>query len=457
MELCLYNEVTNTSPNSHMKKLLFIPGIILLLAMVAFRFYLYPRLPILNGHAAKALCSCVFVAGIPEEVAKAREIGFFPVSLASTTVDYEQQTVQASFMGFRQKVAYYQGAKGCAIFNNQPPSVIGGFKDPRQGLDTLLLDQSMLKEQQRMALSETLQWAMEEVDPANPKKNTRGVVVMKNGKLVGEKYAEGFDKQSRLLGWSMTKSVTSILYGLMESEGKLDPDAPVASELWQNDRQVTYRHLLQMASGMDWQENYGDRSSVTVMLYESDTFGSAVTQWPITAKPGSQWYYSSGTTNLLTYLMRAHFDSQEDYLSYPQEALFQRANMPSMIIETDASGHFVGSSYGWATARDWARFGQLMLDDGIVAGDTLLPKAWVDFCGEPVGPSKGVYGGHFWLNASGQMPDVPRDAFSARGFHGQRVEIIPSKDLVIVRLGVTYSGADFDFNEWTKRVIEAVE
>lgn len=438
-----------------MKKLFIVLAVLLFIIVLALRIFLYPSLPILNGFAAKALCSCVFVAGIPEEIAREDEAGFFPISLASTKVDYDQKMTSATLLGLVEKRAYYREGQGCAIFNELEAPENRNVAPDEVPKDTMMVDNIILSSDQKQNLNQAIDWAFTEDDPENPAKRTRGVAIMYKGKLIAERYAEGFGPDSRMLGWSMTKSITSVLYGLLEKDSILSRDKKVESPKWPIGKDVTYTDLLQMSSGMEWDENYGTMSAVTKMLYAADTFGATVATYPITAKPGSVWYYSSGTTNLLTYLLADYFPSQEEYLSFPREALFDRIGMNSIVIETDASGHFVGSSYGWATPRDWARFGQMMLDEGIVNGDTILTKEWVDFCKEPAAASDGLYGGQFWLNASGQMPDAPRDAYSARGFHGQRVEIIPSKDLVIVRLGVTHSRGAFDFNEWTAKVVGA--
>ena len=440
-----------------MKKLSIALAVIIVILGLALRIFLYPSLPILNGFAAKALCSCVFVANIPEDVAREGEAGFFPISLASTAVDYDRKMATANFFGLVEKNAYYREGQGCAIFNKmeapKPPKGLSGVVSQ----DTLQLESNLLSTSQNQNLEAAIDWAFTEDDPTNPAKRTRGVAIMYKGKLVAERYAEGFGPDSRMLGWSMTKSVTSVLYGLLAKDSILDRNDEVNSSKWPIKEKVTYTDLLQMSSGMEWDENYGTMSAVTKMLYAADTFGAVVGTYPITAEPGSTWYYSSGTTNLLTYLLADFFPSKQEYLEFPEKGLFDRIGMNSMVVETDASGHFVGSSYGWATPRDWARFGQMMLDEGVVNGDTIVTKEWVDFCKTPASASDGLYGGQFWLNASGQMPDAPRDAYSARGFHGQRVEIIPSKDLVIVRLGVTHVRGAFDFNEWTAKVVAALE
>lgn len=447
-----------------MKKLLIAAGFLLVLFLAAFRFYLYPRLQILNGHAAKTLCSCIFVAGIPEEKAISEDIGFFPVSLATKKVNHEEKSVTADFWGFRPKKAYYRPGLGCAIFNHSEPKTEGialGFNtsDTLKRWFDYVDTVQIISDQQSADIQKALDWAFEEEDPTNPKLITRAAAVVYKGQLIGEKYAKGFDKNSRLLGWSMTKSITAVLYGILERNGMIQLDDSMKMNEWKGSAKeaLTIRHLLNMSSGMKWSENYADRSSVTIMLYESDSLGKKASSAPIAYQPGEKWYYSSGTSNILSHALAHYFEDQLSYQKFPYESLFARLGMSSMQLEADAGGYFVGSSYSWASARDWAKFGLMLMNKGVFAEDTIVNTSWVDFMTTPVPDSEGKYGGQVWLNASGQLPDVPADAFYPNGFHGQRILIVPSKELVIVRLGETYYEPNFDFNEWAKMIIQALE
>ena len=170
--------------------------------------------------------------------------------------------------------------------------------------------------------------------------------------------------------------------------------------------------------------------------------------------PGSIWNYSSGTSNLLSGLLRKEFEGDQAYLDFPYSELIDRIGMHSMILETDLTGNFVGSSYGWASTRDWARFGLLYLHRGNWAGTQLFDSDWVDYITEPTPKSNGSYGAHFWLNRDGKYPDAPEDMFMANGYQGQHVFIIPSRDLVIVRTGLA-EAPDFDGNAFLREVLKA--
>jgi hypothetical protein len=191
------------------------------------------------------------------------------------------------------------------------------------------------------------------------------------------------------------------------------------------------------------------------MLYRSHDSYKVAIDVPYGKKPGSEWKYSSGTTNILSGIMRTVIGNDQAYHEFPYREIFNKIGVSSMILETDAAGNFVGSSYGFATARDWARFGLLYYREGIWKNDTILPKGWVDYTRNPVADSKGEYGAQFWLNRSRSLPDAPEDMFFCDGHRGQRIFIIPSRKLVVVRLGFSEEG--FDHNLFLKGILAAIK
>ena len=235
-----------------MKKLFIVLGVLLFIIVLALRIFLYPSLPILNGFAAKALCSCVFVAGIPEDVAREDEAGFFPISLASTKVDYDQKMTSATLLGMVEKRAYYREGQGCAIFNELEAPENRNLAPDEVPKDTMMVDDTILSSDQKQNLNRAIDWAFTEDDPENPAKRTRGVAIMHKGKLVAERYAEGFGPNSRMLGWSMTKSVTSTMAGLMIRDGyfSLNDLAPVEEWSGTDKEAITYQNLLQMGKSI---------------------------------------------------------------------------------------------------------------------------------------------------------------------------------------------------------------
>jgi len=193
------------------------------------------------------------------------------------------------------------------------------------------------------------------------------------------------------------------------------------------------------------------------MLMQSDDMFASVTSCPLEHEPGSQWNYSSGDANLLSGLLKQAIGDEEEYLGYAYTRLFHRIGMLNTVVETDASGLFVASSYSYGSTRDWARFGMLFLNNGIFEGDTVLNPEWVEYMRTPAPASDGKYAATFWLEEPLEeraLVDVPDDIFFADGFLGQRVYIIPSKELVVVRMG--YSLSNFNVNDFLRDIIETL-
>ena len=262
------------------------------------------------------------------------------------------------------------------------------------------------------------------------------IVVHQDG-VVAERYREGITADTRLLSWSMGKSFTNALVGIMAGDGLVDIHAPMDIPEWQGDGRaaITLSDLMQMQSGLEWNENYGTRSDVNLMLHREEDMGLFALSKPLMAKPGTHWYYSSGSTNIIMRYLRGRFASDEEFLQYIHERLFDPLGIDNPCFEPDMSGTPVGSSYLYATARDFARLGHMYLHDGCVGEERLLPEHWVEYTTTPASDSKGGYGACFWLNRSKTYPSAPEDMYSCQGHDGQMIFIIPSKELVVVVLG----------------------
>ncbi|GAA4823826.1 serine hydrolase [Algivirga pacifica] len=428
------------------------------------RKLLRPRIPIISGFAAKYLCSQLFISKIPIEKILKEDLGFFPVNLADFTIDMENKTVSSSVLGHSRKTAVYREGLGAMLHHAIPRKHLPEYDKLKDAKIVPLEKQfngtshsAMPVEAENIKMKDAIAAAFKEGNMFSPK-NTRAVVVMHKGKIIGEQYAEGINVDTPLLGWSMTKSILSALVGILHRQGKLDLRDPVPMKAWKHSdkKDITWRHLLQMNSGLDWKEDYGGVETVNTMLFDSEHMARYALRRKRKYPAGGYFCYSSGDSNILSYLMAQQFDSLEEYWEFPYKELFGKLGMDSMFMETDAGGHFVTSSYTYGTARDWAKFGQLYLNDGTWDGNEILSHDWLEFTKREAPNSEGHYGGHFWLNKGGEMPDVPRDAFFANGFHGQRLTVIPSLELVILRMGVTYRRNGFDFNKWTKGIIEAL-
>ena len=290
-------------------------------------------------------------------------------------------------------------------------------------------------------------------------KKTRTVLVAYKNEIIAENYIDGFTSETSVLGWSMTKSLLATFYGMLEHEGKITMDyRPFGDDMRMKNTKIgiSLDHLLRMQSGLAWEEDYTKISDVTKMLFLDSNMTEAQATKKSIAQPTEVWNYSSGTSNLLSGILRDQFPTHQEYLNYPYTNLIDKIGMHSMLLETDMDGNFVGSSYGWANTRDWAKFGLLYLNKGMWDGERIFSENWVNYVTKPTLHSEGVYGAHFWLNAGGKFPDVPRDMYSANGYQGQYVFIIPSKDLVVVRTGLA-EDPEFDVNVFLKEICAAIK
>ena len=213
-----------------------------------------------------------------------------------------------------------------------------------------------------------------------------------------------------------------------------------------------------MQSGLEWNEDYGSRSDVNLMLFDHGDMSSFAVSKQLAYTPGTHWYYSSGTANILSQLVRQEFDSDTSCYAFTQDQLFEKIGITDAVFEVDASGDFVGSSYLYASARDYARFGLLYLNDGVFNGERIFPDDWVDYTRTPASGSNGKYGALFWLNKDGRYPSAPDDMFSCEGHDGQMIFIIPSKELVVVVLGFSHKPDNaLETDRLLKDVLQAVE
>ncbi len=438
----------------------------LLTTLIVLVIYAWPRLPIITGFAAKGMCSGVFVGHrAPEDVA-ARELSFFPISLARTHVDMSDSSVTASLWGLARRKAVWRPGLGCALVADLPEEEVRARRahlpPPPYDPDTVAWPRGDLLPPRRPATVDTLRLdslvqAAFDTPGEEPVKKTLAVVVVCRDTLVAEAYAPGISRQTPLLGWSMTKSIINALVALRANDLALDLTAPAPVEAWKDDERhrITPVHLLHMTSGLKWTEDYFDISDVTRMLYvHGDMYGYAVSV-PAAYPPDSVWYYSSGSTNILSGILRHTFPDDGEYYCYPYRSLFYRTGMLHTTMEADAAGTFVGSSYSYAPARDWARFGLLYLHDGVFCGDTILPEGWVPLVTRRPAPhSEGHYSAQWWLNEGGRMPHVPEDVFYCDGFQGQRVFVIPSRDAVVVRLG--WSMKEFDMDRFLSDILSTL-
>lgn len=430
-------------------------SIVLAILLAGGFWYAQPLLKVGAGYAAKMACSCHYLQGRSMENIKAEDLNYSALPLVKLTHDQAQAEVAASFFGIISQRAKFIKGRGCVLIADEnqplpeevPTSPLASIVTPLPTYDTL--PEGLNKK--------ALEQAVQEAFLPLPGGGTRGVVVLYDGHLVHEQYAPGFTEASPLLGWSMTKSITNALVGILVKNGQLSLQQDHLFPEWEADERakITLADLLHMNSGLEWNEAYGGVSDATKMLYTQSNMAAYTRAKPLAFEPNTTWEYSSGTTNLLSDLVRQTVKDDQAYRGLVRDSLFHLIGMHSAQIESDQSGTLVGSSYGWATARDWARFGQLYLQDGRWDDYAVLPTGWVDFSRERAVGSEGVYGAQVWLPDPTELSDVPEDLFMFRGYQDQRIVIIPSRKIVMVRLGVN-EDKTFPLNKFIHEVLAAL-
>lgn len=450
---------------------------VLLATAIGYGVYLLARLaPIGTAYAAKMLCSGVFVGGRPADEVIHEDIvadNHPLLRLVQPSLDVTRQLATATFLGMARRDAQYRRGLGCTI-------VIGTSPERLLAAASSEVDSAVARSSEGLPvappaqsadagkLQSAVDSAFAEPDP-NRLSRTRAVVVVQNGRIIAERYAPGFSADSPMQGWSMTKTVTGILIGTLVKADKLSLEQKALVHEWSGagDRRadITLGQLLRMTSGLRFTESYGNPvEDVALMLFARADGAAYAIDKPLEATPGSRWQYSSGTSNILSHIIRqAVAGSERDYLEYPRRALFDRIGMRNATIEPDSSNTFVGSSFMYASARDWARLGQFLLQDGVWNGERILPAGWVTYMATLTPQSKRKdFGAHLWVkvpppfdSVAVPRPRLPPDTFHSVGHEGQFVSIIPSRKLVVVRLGLSRGNHVWDEEAFLARVLEA--
>jgi CubicO group peptidase (beta-lactamase class C family) len=440
-----------------MKKFFKIFAVLLFLLLVYLRTAIYPQLDLISGFASKSVASGHFLDNRSLETIQQGDNDIPKIDWAKNTIDATEKYVTATVYGLKERKAIYREGLGATLINDdfdvsKPYNVPKrkklennlpfpyGNNEPK---DTVFTNIDYKK------LNATVANAFDK--KGEKSKRTRAILVIYKDKIIAEKYDTNFNKNSRLLGWSMTKSITATMFGILQKQGKIDVTKPAPITEWKKDNRakITLNDLLHMNSGLEWEEKYDKICDATKMLFQAENMSRAQLEKPLAFAPNTHWNYSSGTTNLLSGILRNQFKTHQEYLDFWYTNLLDKIGMNSALVETDMAGNFVGSSYGWATARDWGKFGLLYLHKGNWNGEQLFDESWANYVATPTNTSNGRYGAQFWLNAGGHFPDVPREMYYASGYQGQMVAIFPSRDLVIVHLGLSEK---FDFNRFLSGV-----
>ena len=434
-------------------------------------------LNVASGYAAKQLCSGYYNSGYQFDQIMYEAL--IPIDASMKHVSYEldeqTQTLHTSVYGLFARQAKFREGMGCSLLGTHQNELTGAITPHEMSNQYGLAlpwpegDGAPVfkKNINHKMLSRALDTAFAE-NANNGLKQTKGVVVIHKGELIAERYVAPIDQFTPSLSNSMAKSVTNLLVGTLVKQGKLNINEPVALDAWQEDarKDITLDNLLRMSSGLKFDESYGLNTDVTVMLANVTSTSDFAMNMPLEYPIDSHWSYSSGTSNIISRIVfdTISGDLQNKY-DYLYNALLVPLGMTSAFMETDGSNVFVGSTYFYASARDWAKLGQLLLQDGYWKGQQILPDGWVEYSSTPTKTApKQNYGAHFWLNSlpsdgvsSAPWPSVPHDTFFMSGYQGQYVVVIPSKELVVVRLGITHPGTNSGMNTLLASVISAIE
>ncbi len=429
-----------------------------------------------TGLVAHNVCSKSFVSGLDPQTVFAETIDRAGIRRLRWGLKYHLdrsgQTVEASLAGlFGSRAAFHDGF-GCALLHgpDEPyllKSDIDTLKAPKNPPLLAEIAGAAIVEPSDPGLKAALDHAFEE--PATPPfRRTKAVVVVHDGAVIAERYADGIGIDTPLLGFSMTKSVVNAVLGILTQQGRISPSLPAPIAEWRGAadprREIEVEHLMRMTSGLALDETNSGFDPASQMVYLHNDMAGFAAKAAILAPPGTRWAYSSPTRQLLARIIRDTVGGPEQTLAFAWRELFNPLGMRNVTLEFDATGTLQGSSYMLASARDWARFGLLYLNDGVIGGRRILHEDWVDFSAAATLDTD--YGAGFWTNrsehehAKGRVRlGIPRDAFFASGDLGQRIVILPSQHLVIVRLGdsVDPTGDIRGLGRLVKEVIAATQ
>ncbi|GMG85972.1 serine hydrolase domain-containing protein [Biformimicrobium ophioploci] len=393
-----------------------------------------------TGMGAKLACSAYFVSGFDKDRILEDLASYSPANRL-LDLEYGAQSVTATLFGLGKTSATFRKDLGCSLdIGNTAP--LNTVRAPAP----IAVDAPWPAGDKLDSIDPALQLRLDAIlaKDNGAGLDTRALVVVQDGKLVAESYGPGIDARTPLLGWSMGKSVTAMLYGRMEAlEIANSAGTPLFSS-WADDARakIEMDDLLHMASGLQFDETYAPGSDSTRMLFNAHSASDVAMDSPALHTPGQHFSYSSGTTNLIARWVHDQLGgSAQESINFLHRELLQPLGMQHTILETDPSGVFVGSSYIYASGRDWARLGQVMLDKGEMNGQRILSEDWVARAQAPNNSENDPrYGYQFWLNGGGdalRFPELPADAYFMLGNREQALMISPATGTVIVRVGWT--------------------
>jgi len=417
------------------------------------------------GYQALFTCSAHFIMQRPLADILAVELADLQTfELPPPRIDTQRRLVRATDVDGRQAVAVYRDTMGCTLlpphwseadagrlpYIEYPPAPdLSNEPFPRGDKANPRPNRAL-----RAVLSQAFDGNTFGTDTV-----TVGVAIVHKGRLIGERYRDGFGVHSGYRTWSTAKSITATLIGIAQRDGLLAVDTPVNIPQWQylNDprQAVTWEHLLHMSSGL-----YSEGANTNAVYFGGQDVVSSATTTALEAPPDTRWKYANNDTLLLLVGLRAVLNDDLRYLRYPYDELFHRIGMHHTRMETDHLGNFIGSSQVYTTARDLARFGLLYLNDGMWEGERILPLGWSDYVAQaapalPREPGQRGYGAQFWL--LDQLEGVPSGTYTTAGNKGQFSTVVPAHDLVIVRTGVDPNGTTWAQDKFVNAVVATLD
>lgn len=411
-----------------------------------------------TGIGSKLLCSSRFVSEFSEQQSMDDLVQYSPLlEMLEVEINEDSKKVEASFLGLSKKTASFIPGLGCSV----------DYPDfsAREQIVTRVSQKSAapwpLGDGEISVSSGIQQLLNEQVAADNAAGlNTRALLVVADGEIVGEAYAQETNEQTPLLGWSMAKSLTAVMLGNLELRGLLDLDSAPGFTEWGDDgrAQIQIVDLLTMSDGLDFSEEYNPGDDATTMLFTSPSASDFTLNRPLINEPGTQFNYSSGTANILSRIYLEKLGGPQQSYSDYQRNIADVLGFQNAVFEVDATGVFFGSSYLYASARDWARLGQLMVNGGEINGQRIVSEDWIARATAANGTeNQKAYGYQWWLNkgnAALRWPDLPEDAYAAQGNRQQNLMVIPSQNLVIVRLG--WTAGRYPINERFSEIMSAI-
>jgi len=407
-----------------------------------------------SNSASQTVCSAAFISGIKPEDAYREELrpepGMWAVDWALRyDVDTAHREVRSTIAGAFASRAVFRGGRGCTLIHHAPPPQTIEIKPFAPALLADIARPEVVTPE-TPALRAAIDKAFEEPGKGAPRV-TKAVVVVHDGRIIGERYAAGIGVDTRLDGHSLAKSVVNALIGVLVREGRLDIHARAIAPEWsaQDPRsEITLENLMRMDAGFDFDEGSG-AGTATHMWYTQDDIAHFAAEQPLVSAVGRQWHYSSGSYAILSRVLKSTIGGPQALADFAHAQVLDPLGMHHVTIEFDGTGTMMGAHAVYASARDWARLGLLYLHDGTVGGARILPEGWVRTSTTPT--LGGGYGAGFWLNNTNAavpswgfpwgLPGAPADAFFGRGYMGQWVVIVPSENLVIVRMGFSHGDA----------------